>query len=871
MLKYIFLILILFFSSIFADKLVKIGVLAKRSEAISLQSWSATADYLTKEIDGYKFVIVPLGFEDLKKSVQNSEIDFVLTNTIYYVELEYQFGLSRIATLENLDNEGGAHINFGGVIFTKEDSGIKSFKDLKNKRFGAVDANSFGGWLMAQKELKDSGITREDFLSFEFFGSHDAVVRAVKEGLIDAGTVRTDTLERMEKEGIVKLGNCKVLEPKFYKGFPFLVSTKLYPEWPFAKLSATSKTLANDVLIALLKMPPDSKAAIDAKVAGWTIPLDYTVVDDLLQELHAGPYKDMGKLTISGFYEKYKWLFYSVGVSFLLIIIVLAYISKLNRKLKENKHYIEDINTGLEQKVGERTAEIKKMYEHEKYLKNILQTIADINELLITSISTQSVIKNSMNRLIKHEDYRFVLIGLVEGSSVEVSIQSKDGDIVQNHRYRLDDNSHSIVQESIKNAIEQKKTFTQKLVQNYKLELEEDSYICPSCWLISIPIKSDENILGALCVFLDESDGFKPQELKMLENLSTDIGLTLHSIYQRNRLNIMEHEKTSNYEETILAFVNIIEQRDSYTAGHTIRVAKYCRLIATAMGIDEAEIQKLEKSAILHDIGKIVTPDSILLKPADLSLLEYELIQEHAYAGYKMLSKIKMYKELADIMRYHHSRYDGSGYPATPKDNPDSISILSHIMSTADAFDAMTSNRIYKPRKTLQEALRELQLYSGSQFHPDVVIAALEVLHNVDIEETSQMPKNQLEQRRFAYFFLDSLTDVYNENYLHMLLIIEPEEKRCLIRIELEKFSLYNKKHGWEVGNGFLKEFAKELKKKYSDAIVFRYHGDNFILLFKFHHEILKDHIKEIPVLKNSFIDIKLSHYDLVDGIPNLV
>jgi phosphate/phosphite/phosphonate ABC transporter binding protein len=873
MFKYLFLITIIFTTSIFADKLVQIGVLAKRSSLITLQSWSATADYLTKEIDGYKFVIVPLSFENLKKSVANKKIDFVLTNTIYYVELEYKYGLSRIATLKNIDNKGGGLISFGGVIFTKADNNINTLKDLKGKRFGAVDINSFGGWVMAQKELKDNGIQRDDFSSFKFFGSHDAVVKAVKSGIVDAGTVRTDTLERMEKEGIVNLSNCKVLEPKSYQGFPFRVSTALYPEWPFAKLSGTSKTLANKVLIALLNMPPNSKAAIDSKVAGWTIPLDYTKVNDLLEELHVGPYKNMGKLTIAGFYEKHKWLFYSVGISFLIIILILAYIFKLNTKLKESKHYIEDINTRLEQKVSERTTEIKSMYQHEKYLKNILQTIADINELLITSMSIQNIIKNSMTKLIKLEHYRFVMIGLVEGSYIEMNIQSKASNIAKNYRYKLEDNSESLVFESIKDAVTQKKTIIKELPKDYKCELEDKASVCPLCWVISIPIKStnDKNVLGVLTIYIDDIDGYKPQELRMLENLSTDIGLTLNSIYQRNRLNLMEHEKISNYEETILAFVNIIEQRDSYTAGHTIRVAKYCRLIADAMSIDERDIQKLEKSAILHDIGKIVTPDSILLKPADLTSLEYELIKEHAYAGYKMLAKIKMYKELADIMRYHHSRYDGDGYPSTPKDNPDSISILSYIMSVADAFDAMTTNRIYKPRKTLEEALKELQLYSGTQFHPDVVTAALKVLTQIDIVETSQMPKSQLEQRRFAYFFLDSLTDVYNENYFNMVLIMRTNEQRCLTRIELEKFSYYNKKHGWEEGNKFLKQFAKELKERYMNAMVFRYHGDNFILLFESHHEILKDDIKELHVLKNEFIDIKLSHYDLIDGIPNLL
>ncbi|MBU0633070.1 PhnD/SsuA/transferrin family substrate-binding protein [bacterium] len=872
MFKYLFLIIFLFVSSVFADKLVQIGVLAKRSSLITLSAWSATADYLTHEIDGYKFVIVPLGFEELKRSVENNEVDFVLTNTVYYVELEYLYGLSRIATLENIDNNGTGLTSFGGVIFTRDDSGINSFRDLKGKRFGAVNINSFGGWVMAQKELKDNGIEVDDFASFQFFGSHDAVVKAVKSGKIDAGTVRTDTLERMEKEGIVDLKGCKVLGPKSYKGFPFRVSTELYPEWPFAKLSSTSKTLANKVLIALLKMPPDSKAAIDSHVAGWTIPLDYTKVNELLEELHIGPYQEMGKLTIVEFYKKNRWLFHTVLSSFLIIIFVLAYIYKLNWKLKENKLYIENINAGLEQKVNERTAEIKNMYQYEKYLKNILKTIADINELLITSFSTKSVVENSLGRLVKHEQYRYVLIELTAESSLDMSMQVKDKR-VQNRHYRFQNSDNNTVTHAIKEAMKLNKTIVQKLPEEYTFSLEDDVYECFSYSLATIPINSgndDEEVLGSLSVFSTEENGFKDQEIKMLENLSTDIGLTLNSIYQRNKLSLMEVEKISNYEETILAFVNIIEQRDSYTAGHTIRVAKYCRMIAEAMGIDETDIQKLEKSAILHDIGKIVTPDSILLKPADLSSLEYELIKEHAYAGYMMLSKVKMYSDLADIMRYHHSRYDGTGYPRTPKENPNSINILSYIMSVADAFDAMTTNRIYKPRKSLEEALSEIERCSGTQFHPGIVQVAVKVLNHIDIVETSQFPKSQLEQRRFAYFFLDSLTDVYNENYFQMVLIKQIDEKRCLVRIELNKFSQFNKKYGWEEGNKFLKEFATQLKQKYTDALIFRYHGDNFILIFDAHHEISADDIRTLDVFEESFIGVRVNHYDLNNGIPHL-
>lgn len=867
--------LILFFTfGLYAQETVKIGILAKRGHDITLAEYGATAEYLSREIAGHRFAIVPIPFEKMQESVANHEIDFVITNTMDYVGLEYLYGVSRIATLKNISSSGGATTSFGGVILVRQESPIKSIKDLKNKHLGAVDENSFGGWIMARKELKDNGILLKDLAKVEFFGSHDKVVLAVRDGLVDAGTVRSDTLERMEREGLVDLSCCRVVEPKSFAGFSFAVSTQLYPEWPFAKLSKTSETLANEVLVALLKMPPDAKAARDAKIAGWTIPLDYSIVHDLMQELHIGPYAELGKLNFERFYEKYKLLFYSVIFTFLVIVGVLAYIYKLNTRLKENKEYIEALNVGLEFKVKERTAEIEKLYLHEKYLKNILKTIADINELLISSISTQSVVENSIERLVKHEHYRFVWIGLLKNNLLEMSIRSKDPTLpLVKRSYRLDSSEESFAFQIVKNSVLLEKTIAEELPEGYKFGLGGDDYKCNSCSIASIPIRGGKNeeVLGALTVFTEKEDGFKEQELRMLENLATDIGLALNTIYQRSKLKFMELEKISNYEETILAFVNIIEQRDSYTAGHTLRVAHYCRLIAQGFGMGETEIVKLEKAAILHDIGKVVTPDSILLKPGNLTRLEYELIKEHANAGYKMLSKINMYKDLAEIIKYHHARYDGKGYPATPKEYPNSIPFLSYIMAVADAFDAMTTNRIYKPRKSVEEALEEVKRFSGEQFHPEVAEVALKVLEGIDIEQTSQLPTNELEQRRFAYFFMDSLTDVYNETYLQTFLSRLGDEKKYMARIELKNFSSYNKEHGWSEGDRFLKEFALFLKAQYPNGMVFRYHGDNFILLFEqMQSGVCKGEIEKFPLFTQTKVRCVVNGFDLTKELPEI-
>lgn len=680
----IFLILSLVTSSLLALQRVKIGILAKRSADITLKKYSATADYLTREVEGYRFEIVPLGFEELGQSVAKGKIDFLLTNTAYYVDLEHLYGVSRIVTLENKSYDGTRVSSFGGVILSRADADIQTPEDLKGKKFAAVNLNSFGGWIMAQKELLDHGIKRDDFAQLEFLCSHDSVVLAVINGEVDAGTVRTGILEQMIDEKVIKPNTFKILAKKQYRSFPFRVSTALYPEWPFAKLSHTSHELADAVAIALLKMPSSSKAAKDSHIYGWTIPLDYSKVNRLLEELNLSFYANLKEVTVEEFYEKYKAWFWVISTIFVIILLFLIYIYRLNNNLRKSKAQIKKLN----------------------------------------AIKEQSMLKD------------------------------------------------------------------------------------------------------------------------------------------------MELERIANYEETILAFVNIIEQRDSYTAGHTLRVARYSCLIAEEMGIEPNEISKLEKAAILHDIGKIVTPDAILLKPDRLTPLEYELITQHSLAGYEMLSKIEMYKDLAVIIKYHHIHYDGSGYPEMDDDISQKTLLLSYILSAADAFDAMTSNRIYKIRKTIPEAIKEITNQSGEQFHPRVTQAVSRVLKDITLEDTSQLPVTEFEERRFAYFFRDALTDAYNENYLHIVLNYQEDDKRCFNLIKLKKFTEYNHKFGWDSGNNILKTFSSNLQRDYPDAMIFRHHGDDFILLFHQHKRITQESLLAYEIFENGELSIEIKHYNLKDGLP---
>jgi len=275
----------------FAGDHYKIGVLAKRGPVKAMQQWKATADFLNQKVTGKTFEIVPLDFDAVNPAIANGDVDFFLVNSSMFVTAKVQFGAEAIATMIN-SRQGQPLKSFGGVILTLVDNdAINTMDDIKGKSFMAVKKSSFGGWQMAYKEFVNAGIDPfQDCTSVEFAGKHDNVVLAVQNGVVEAGTVRTDTLERMAAEGLVDLEEFKIINKASYSDFPFVCSTTLYPEWPLAKTKGTDPQVAKEVVAALKQMTSDDAAAKSAKVVGWTDALDYGPVEDLQKTLHVGAY-----------------------------------------------------------------------------------------------------------------------------------------------------------------------------------------------------------------------------------------------------------------------------------------------------------------------------------------------------------------------------------------------------------------------------------------------------------------------------------------------------------------------------------------------------------------------------------------------------
>ena len=174
----------------------------------------------------------------------------------------------------------------------------------------------------------------------------------------------------------------------------------------------------------------------------------------------------------------------------------------------------------------------------------------------------------------------------------------------------------------------------------------------------------------------------------------------------------------SSYEDTLAALGAAIDLRDTQTAGHSQRVAAYSTRIAGDLKVTEHELKTIAMGAWLHDIGKLATPDAILLKPGALTQEEWRIMQRHVEIGYDLIKRIPFLAEAAEIIWAHHERWDGSGYSRGLK--ADAIPLGARIFAVADTVDAMTSDRPYRPALSFEQAWEEIRRGSGSRYDPEV-------------------------------------------------------------------------------------------------------------------------------------------------------
>jgi putative nucleotidyltransferase with HDIG domain len=255
-----------------------------------------------------------------------------------------------------------------------------------------------------------------------------------------------------------------------------------------------------------------------------------------------------------------------------------------------------------------------------------------------------------------------------------------------------------------------------------------------------VPVREGDTLVGAAVVWRDLAAIDRAlNQMQMSTSLLIALAalllwLVLRGVYVRSSRQIMSQshalgaalaETERTYDTTLQALSNALDVRDSETEGHSRRVVEYMELIIAQMPVAPAHLATLRRGALLHDIGKIGVPDNVLRKPAALSEAEWVLMKRHPEHGARIISKIPFLEDVSRIVRHHHERWDGKGYPDGIAG--DAIPLGARIFAVADSFDAMTSDRPYRRAMSVKDARVEVARCRGTQFDPDIVDAFVRV------------------------------------------------------------------------------------------------------------------------------------------------
>jgi len=292
---------------------VVIGVFAYQGERAAEADWSPVLGYLGRAVPEHRFRLEHHDAVGLRQAIATQRVDLVITNPGYYVAMEAEFGISRIATLVSPPAASPRHAIGSVVLARAERTELRELSDLAGMRVAAVAADAFGGYLVAAREMAKHGIDAEDDLRQTLFVGlpMDKVIEAVRRGDADAGIVRACLPEQLARAGLLRLDEFRVLSRRREEGFDCALSTPLYPDWPIAVTRQTDPALAKAVALALLAMPTVGGGL------SWSVPADYQPVHDLYRELGIGPYAYLREVAPEALLRRFwPWL---VGILALLV------------------------------------------------------------------------------------------------------------------------------------------------------------------------------------------------------------------------------------------------------------------------------------------------------------------------------------------------------------------------------------------------------------------------------------------------------------------------------------------------------------------------------------------------------------------------
>ena len=302
-----------------AQERVVVGVLSFRPEAVARTQWSPLTDYLNRAVPDAHFELRVFEYSRMQEAVRQQAVDLLVTQPGEYVRMVHENGLSSpLVTMIGLEN-GQPVRAMGGVIVARSSrNDLKQVSDLQGQRIAAVSQLSFGGYQIQASELARAGVKPGRLVETGL--PQDRSIEALLSGEADAAFIRTGLLESMEREGRLQPGELKVLGQQNYAGYPYALSSRLYPEWPVVAMSHLPEDLSVRIAGALLSLPHGGDAARRMGIYGFTVPADYEPVRAMMRELRAPPFDKPVPISWRDIWQQYRFQLASAVLVVLLML-----------------------------------------------------------------------------------------------------------------------------------------------------------------------------------------------------------------------------------------------------------------------------------------------------------------------------------------------------------------------------------------------------------------------------------------------------------------------------------------------------------------------------------------------------------------------
>lgn len=606
-------------------------------------------------------------WENILGSLESGEIDLVAG----LVE-----GERRRATYDF--NNQSMVLSWGTVVLGANQS-VESILDLDGMTLGHLRSDYFA---LGEKGLVNKLYDFQLEVAYKSYPDYDALLQAVEDGIIDAGIMdQASTRKIYDYQNIKDTG---------------LVFS------------------ANALKVAALKgNQKDTLNLIDAELKQWLKDKDsfyYKTYDDYL---NIGFVEGMVP-----FYRQYKERIWFALFSILLMVAYSQIEFHLRTKelinqtkvLKKANEKSEETFSRKQEIMAEKALAVEDLQKHIDQFEDLMVFIT--RNVSLNPINSEKKLFSEMLeeafRLVEVADFGYVYnfdenqhLNIIDTINTEIELTEK----VHLRDLISIDTSVAIIEDFIPKAIDYtEKDYIKKALKE-KFKLSKESLV--------VVLKDNQVNYGG--IVLDIKKGSE----KNFDEQSKEIMVALKNIAEGYFLNENYYEMDVIFQkEMIFSLIKVLELHDSYTKGHSQGVASEAKALAQHIGLAKETVNEVYWAGLVHDVGKILISEKIINKKKQLTNYEYETIKKHPVYGYEALKNSELTKGMADTVLYHHERYDGKGYPEGIKG--ERIPYQSRIISVVDSYDAMISDRVYKKKKTIPEALIEIERNLGTQFDPEI-------------------------------------------------------------------------------------------------------------------------------------------------------